>query len=361
MGLSVLEIDGSLGEGGGQVLRTALALSLLTQTAVRLSNVRARRPKPGLMAQHLKAVEAAAAVGDAHVEGAARGSTVLEFAPRRLSCGEFRFDIGTAGSTSLVLQTVLLPLARAGGVSHLTITGGTHVPWSPCFDYLQLQWLPYLRQIGVRAEAYIELAGFYPRGGGCIHATIHPSAAWRPLELTGRGAPKAIHGLSAVANLHTGIAERQCRQALTRLRGEQVSIEVVNLRGRSPGTMLLLLAEFERSQACYFALGARGKPAERVADEALDALEQFLATDGAIDQYLADQLILPLALATGVSQLHTSCVTQHLITNCDVVRRFLPVEIHIDGAIGQPGLVSILTRGQPSASGPRVRRPGRSP
>jgi len=341
----MLEIDGAFGEGGGQVLRSALALSLLTGTAFRLFNIRARRSKPGLMAQHLKAVEAAAVVGDAHVEGAALGSPALVFVPRRISCGDFRFDIGTAGSAALVLQTVLLPLSRASGASHLTITGGTHVPWSPCVDYLQLQWLPYLREIGIRAEVRLDLAGFYPRGGGCIHASIHPSTARRSLQLTNRGTLGAIRGISAVANLDVGIAERQRRQALHRLAGRPVSIEVVSLAARSPGTMLLLLAEFDQARACYFALGARGKPAERVADEAVDGLEQFLASDGAIDEYLADQLILPLAAATGTSTLRTSTVTQHLVTNCDVVRRFLPVDIQIEGAIGKPGLVRMAAPG----------------
>jgi RNA 3'-terminal phosphate cyclase (ATP) len=335
----MLEIDGALGEGGGQVLRSALALSLLTQTPFRLINIRARRPKPGLRAQHLKAVEAAMEIGAARVEGAALGSSQLVFVPRRIRCGDFRFDIGTAGSTSLVLQTVLLPLCRAGGASHLTITGGTHVPWSPCFDYLQLQWLPYMREIGLCAEARLERAGFYPRGGGRIAAIIQPSAAWRPLHLMERGTLKVIRGTSAVAQLDVRIAERQRRQALTRLHGRPVRIDVVNLPSGSPGAMLLLLAQFEYAQACYFALGARGKPAERVADEAVDALEQFLATDGAIDQYLADQLIVPLAFTGDISELRTSRVTQDLITNCDVVKRFLAADIRIDGKLGQPGLV----------------------
>jgi RNA 3'-phosphate cyclase len=335
----MLEIDGALGEGGGQVLRSALALSLLTQTPFRLINIRARRPKPGLRAQHLKAVEAAMEIGDAHVEGAALGSLQLLFVPHRIRCGDFRFDIGTAGSTSLVLQTVLLPLCHASGASHLTITGGTHVLWSPCFDYLQLQWLPYIRRIGLRAEARLESAGFYPRGGGRIDAIIQPGAAWRSLKLTQRGTLKAIRGISAVAHLDVGIAERQRRQALTRLHGRPARIDVVNLPSSSPGTVLVLLAEFEYAQACYFALGARGKPAERVADEAVGAFEQFLATDGTIDQYLADQLIVPLAFTGGVSELRTSRVTQHLITNCNVVRRFRAVDIQIDGELGQPGLV----------------------
>jgi RNA 3'-phosphate cyclase len=337
----VLEIDGAFGEGGGQVLRSALALSLLTQTPFRLINIRARRPQPGLRAQHLKAVEAAMEIGDAHVEGAALGSSEVVFAPRRIHHGDFRFDIGTAGSTSLVLQTVLVPLCRAGGASHLTITGGTHVPWSPCFDYLQLQWLPYIREIGLRAEARLDLAGFYPRGGGRIDAIVQPSAEWRPLQLRQRGTLRAIRGISAVAGLDVRIAERQRRQALTRLHGRPVRIDVVNLPSRSPGTLLLLLAEFEHAQACYFALGARGKPAERVADEAVYALEQFLATDGAIDQYLADQLIVPLAFTGGVSEVRTSRVTRHLLTNCDVVKRFLAADIRIDGKLGQPGLVTL--------------------
>ncbi len=344
----MLQIDGALGEGGGQVLRSALALALITGTPFRLVNIRARRPKPGLMAQHLNAVRAAAKIAAAQVEGARLGSGVLTFAPGAVRAGSYAFDIGTAGAATLVLQTVLLPLSRADATSRVTITGGTHVPWSPCFEYLDRQWLHWLRVMGVSARVQLQTAGFYPQGGGRLTASIEPiRAGLRPLQLIERGVLHAVHGISAVANLDRSIAERQRQRALQRLAAlPAVDVEVVTLpAARSRGTLLFLLAEFEHAQACYFALGARGKPAERVADEAADALLRFVATDGAIDEYLADQLVLPLALANGTSELRLARVTPHLVTNCEVVRRFLPIEIDIAGALGEPGRFRIVSGG----------------
>ena len=170
----MIQIDGSRGEGGGQILRSSLALSLITGKAFSMVNVRARRIKPGLRPQHLKAVEAAAAIGRARIEGAALNSRSLIFEPSRIRSGEFYFDIGTAGSTSLVLQTILLPLSCAKSESSVTLVGGTHIPWSPCFHYLDLHWLRYLREIGFNISLRLESAGFYPRGGGRVHATIQP-------------------------------------------------------------------------------------------------------------------------------------------------------------------------------------------
>jgi RNA 3'-phosphate cyclase len=333
--VNIVHIDGARGEGGGQVLRSALALAAITGRPMRISNIRARRPKPGLMAQHLKAVEAAAAVANARVDGAQLRSQTLIFEPHGIRSGNFQFDIGTAGSSSLVLQTVAVPLSMAPDVSSVTITGGTHVPWSPCVDYLQRHWLLFLRRIGFDIDL--------TQGGGCIHATIHPARARAPLHVTERGRLQRIRGVSGVANLDMSVAERQRRQALNRLVAccPDVAIELVQLPSRSKGTLLLLVAEFEHSQCCYYGLGARGKPAERVADEAVDGLEEFLATDGAIDEHLADQLILPLACAAGASELRTSKVTLHLATNAEVVMAFLPVRIAIDGEIGAPGRVRI--------------------
>jgi len=336
-------LDGSMGEGGGQVLRSALTLSLLTGKALEITNIRAGRPKPGLMAQHLKAIEAAAAVSGAQVRGAQLGSTTLHFAPGEVTGGNFRFDIGTAGSTSLVAQTVAVPLARCGTRSRVTISGGTHVPWSPCFHFLHLHWLPLLAEVGFRISMELERAGFYPEGGGLIHMVVEPSDRLVPLVRSERGALRAVTGLSAVARLDLSIAERQRRQALHRLAamGVHAEIDVLTLPAQSRGTFLLLLAQFDKSQCCYYALGERGKPAERVADEAVDQLQRFLATDAAVDEYVADQLVLPLVLAQGTSELHVARLTRHLLTNVDVVRAFLPVTIETVGEEGQPGILRI--------------------
>jgi len=339
----VLSIDGSIGEGGGQVLRTSLALAVITGKAFRMINIRRRRAKPGLMPQHLKAVEAASAVGMARVGGDRFGSQELVFEPTGIRAGQFHFDIGTAGATSLVLQTIVYPLSFGHADANLTLVGGTHVPWSPCFHYLQLHWLRYMEKIGFAIDLKLESAGFYPRGGGRIHATVHPVLKLSALQISDRGSLKRIRGISAVANLSTDVAERQKRQALRKL-GELSKLaefEILSIPALSPGTFLLLLAEFENSQCCFYGLGARGKPAERVADEAVNGFRDFMLTDGCIDHYLADQLVLPLALASGKSDVKASQITLHLTTNAEVVRMFLPVSIEIDGKIGEPGSVRI--------------------
>jgi RNA 3'-terminal phosphate cyclase (ATP) len=248
-----------------------------------------------------------------------------------------------------VLQTILLPLSCAKSESSVTLIGGTHVPWSPCFHYLDLHWLRYLREIGFNISLRLESAGFYPRGGGRVHAAIRPVGNLSPLNLAQRGALRKIRGISAVANLDLSVAERQRNEALSRLAGQcqKIEIETVMMPAQFKGTMLLLIAEFDHSQCCYYSLGARGKRAETVADEATAELIEFLATDGAVDQYLADQLVLPLALAPGTSKLRTPKVTRHLLTNTDVIKMFLPVKIEITGELNQPGLVQITRTGFP--------------
>jgi RNA 3'-terminal phosphate cyclase (ATP) len=339
----VITIDGAQGEGGGQVLRSALTLSLVTGKKLEITNIRARRSRPGLRPQHLKAVEAAAAIGRASVVGASLGSTSLVFTPGTIQPGHYQIDIGTAGSTSLVLQTIFLPLSLAQGLSKVMINGGTHVPMSPCYHYIDQQWLAIMRQIGFDAQLTLLQAGFYPQGGGRLAAEIRPCGAIKPLQLLERGALEQIRGISAIANLDRKIAERQRNRVLRRL-GDQYrlnDIRIVYLPSLSKGTMLLLVAEFEFTQCCYFALGELGKPAERVADEAVDSLLAFLETGAAVDQYMADQLLLPLAFADGPSALHTSKITNHLITNAQVLRAFLSADIEISGEIGQPGTVRI--------------------
>ena len=339
----MIEIDGSKGEGGGQILRSALTLSLLTGQAFRLENIRARRAKPGLMPKHLRAVQAAAQIGMAHVEGALPGSMSLTFEPGRIRPGHYLFDIGTAGATALVLQTVYLPLVFADRPSSVTVKGGTHVPFSPCFHYLDRHWRWFLAAAGINLSLEMERAGFYPPDGGIIHARIKPQARLKPLRFIERGRLLNIRGISGVANLDPGVAERQRDEALRRLakRAEPCQIEIETLEAFSKGTVLLLLAEFEYSRACFFALGERGKRAEQVADEAVDALSEFLATDGALDPWITDQLMLPLALAHGESLLHTSRLTQHILTNADVIRNFLPVQIETEGMLGKPATVRI--------------------
>ena len=340
----MIEIDGSFGEGGGQVLRSSLTLSVMTGQELQITNIRARRKKPGLRPQHLQAVKAAGKICGAVIEGDKPDSQELRFYPGEIGAGKYHFDIGTAGSTSLVLQTILLPLSTASASSTVTITGGTHVPWSPCFHYLDLNYLPFLWKLGLDVHIRMEQAGFYPRGGGQIRAMVEPADKLSPIHLTSRGRLLEIRGISAVANLARNIATRQRRQVIGRLgrRFPLNDIRVADIPAPSPGSLILLLAEFEHSQACYFALGEKGKSADKVADQAIGEFEAFVATDGTIDQYLSDQLLLPLAFANGPSKFHTSQATEHLVTNAEVIRTFLPVEIKIRGGIGEPGVITVL-------------------
>lgn len=339
----MIHIDGTMGEGGGQVLRSALTLSLLTATPVRLTRIRARRQRPGLGFQHRMAVHAAARISGARVEGDRVGSRDLVFEPGAVQPGDYHFDIGTAGAVSLVLQTVLLPLALAPGPSRVGVTGGTHVPLSPCFHYLDWHWRAMLARLGVELRLFMAMAGFYPRGGGEVHAEVAGGSRVGGLDLRSRGRLTGVRGLSAVADLPEEIAGRQRTRALRHLRDLDcpVDIAIESMPTRSRGTVLVLLAHFEHSQACFFALGAPGKRAEAVADEAAGELDRFLAGDAAVDRWLADQLLLPLALANRPSVFRTGEVTQHLLTQADVIRSFLSVTIRIDGQAGEPGTVRV--------------------
>jgi len=333
-----------MGEGGGQVLRSSLALSLLTGQPVRLCRIRTGRSKPGLRFQHCMAVQAAARISQAQVEGDRVGSQSVLFAPGRVMPGDYHFDIGTAGATALVLQTVLLPLALAAGESRLHVGGGTHVPWSPCYHYLDWHWRVMLARLGVNFTLGLAMAGFYPEGGGTIQARLPGAARLNGLQLCERGRLLRVRGLSAVANLSEEIGVRQRNTALRLLQGLdcEIDIALAALPASSRGTVLVLLAEFENSQACCFALGARGKRAELVAAEAVREMRVFLASDGAVDRWLADQLLLPLACAAQPSVLRTSEVTSHLLTNAEVIRRFLPAAISISGAAGEPGTIHVM-------------------
>jgi RNA 3'-terminal phosphate cyclase (ATP) len=338
----LLEIDGSLGEGGGQILRTSLTLSLLTGRPFRLYNIRAGRSKPGLQPQHLMSVRAAANIGQAKLRGASRGSSDLTFEPGTVTAGNHRFDIGTAGATSLVLQTIALPLALRGGApSHVTLIGGTHVSTSPCFHFLNVTWRHYLKMLGVQISLRMVRPGFYPRGGGQVEADIQPCNRIAGVKFQEPGRFR-LSGFSAVAGLPEDIARRQARRA--RFRMEQSNFHV-DIREESweggPGTVLAVVVNQDPAPVLFFALGARGKPAERVADEAVDQVLAYLLNPPAVDSHSADQLVLPLALAEGPSEYPVTDITPHLTTNIAVIRQFLEREIVCEGEEGGPGIVRI--------------------
>ena len=339
----MISIDGQMGEGGGQVLRTCLSLSLITKKPFSISNIRAGRKKPGLRAQHLNAVLLSQKIGNAQVEGAKLNSTNLTFYPKEILDGKYCSDIGTAGSTSLVLQTLYLPLSFGTKPSDLSLVGGTHVPFAPSFDWLSMHWVKYMKLIGIRLSVELTQAGFYPRGGGQIHAQINPLDQISGLTLSQRGSLKQIHGISTVANLDRNIAERQRAQVIRRL-GSKLALNDVRIKqlpSKHKGTSLTLVCEFEHTQCCYSALGAPGKPSEKVADEACDQIEMLLSTTASLDEYLADQLLLPLCLAKSKSTYTTVKVTDHIRTNADVIQAFINPIIEITGNTGSSGTITI--------------------
>lgn len=330
----VLEIDGSTGEGGGQILRSALTLSLLTQKPFRITEIRARRRNPGLRAQHLAAVRAAKAIGRASAVGDRFESQELTFAPDGIHAGDYRFDIGTAGSCCLVLQTILLPLAHTGDHSRVNISGGTHVLWSPTFEYIERVWLPMINILGYQADLELHQAGFFPKGGGRIEALIPPVVNQVEIIFEPRSQPSQFFGVSLSSNLPEHVATRQRKRLIERADrlGIETMIEIKRPPSRGIGTAVFISGSSESAHYGYSALGMKGKPAERVADEAADQLLSFLATSANVDRYLADQLLLPLAYNARRSAFCVEAITAHLSTNAEIVGKFMDVEI----SVGEP-------------------------
>jgi RNA 3'-terminal phosphate cyclase (ATP) len=347
-------IDGSHGEGGGAVVRGALSLSAVLGEPIRIENIRVKRPNPGLQAQHLTGVRAMATVSRAQVHGAELGSHTLSFAPGSSPrAGDYSWDVakarkgGSAGATSLIFQALLLPLLMADGDSRLFLRGGTHVAWSPPFHYLKMVYLPMLARMGIEADVNLEEWGWYPIGGGTVTAQIAGAAqgglSIGGLELTERGELRKLYGISALSNLPGHIAERQKRQAEKVLKGEgfEPLIEIVDAPSRGRGTAVFLLAEFEKGRAGFTSLGRKGKPAEKVAEEACVEFLEYYRSGAAVDRHLGDQLILPMALAQGNSSFTTCRITQHLLTNVWVVEQFLGSRLVVEGKEGAPGKVTI--------------------
>jgi len=352
----VIELDGGAGEGGGQILRTALSLAAVTGRPFVVERVRANRLKPGLRPQHREATRAIAELCRAEVVGCEVNSTRLEFRPTcRAKAGEFTFDIGTAGSATLLLQTLCYPLALAGGESQLTLRGGTHQDHSPSFHYLALVWGPALARLGFPMDLALQAAGFYPEGGGEFTALVRPAHPMPPLDLPHRGVLLDTEVVSLVAGLELSVAERQAERAARRMREMGVAAEVrcMPAPGRlSRGSHLLVVASFERTRSGHGAVSAQGRNPEAVADSALDGFAGFLAGRAAVDRHLGDQLLVAAGLVgaglvappPGVvpaTRYTVREVTKHLTTNAEVVRRFLPVSIEVRGREGEEGEVEV--------------------
>jgi RNA 3'-terminal phosphate cyclase (ATP) len=326
----MIEIDGSKGEGGGQVLRTALTLSMITQQPFRIANIRANRSKPGLMRQHLASVRAAAEISGANVEGGALGSTALTFEPGAIKSGEYEFQIGTAGSSTLVLQTVVPALLYAPAPSVVRVSGGTHNSKAPPAEFLQRAYGRAMADMGAQVEFTLERAGFYPAGGGAVRATVQPLHGWRRLKLEARGERRQAYAESLVAAVPAGVAKREldCVASAMGWSGDQLRFQILPDQW-GPGNALLITLDHEHVTEVFVAFGEKARRSEEVARDAVAQARRFIASGAAVSEHLADQLLIPMALAGGGS-FTMDVVSQHTRTNAEIIALFLPVSIQFE-------------------------------
>ncbi|WP_013321774.1 RNA 3'-terminal phosphate cyclase [Gloeothece verrucosa] len=335
----MLDIDGSWGEGGGQILRSSLSLAAITGQAIRLYQIRAGRKKPGLAAQHLTCVRAAAAVCKAEVRGDKLGSMTLEFMPGSPPCpGNYTFDVtearegGSAGAVTLILQTVLLPLAMASGDSVVILKGGTHVAWSPPISYIEQVYIPLLRKLGLQAELELQAWGWYPKGGGEVHLHIKGNTRLQGQKFLEKGALQQIKGLAVVTELPSHIPQRMAMRCENLLQQAHLKgyVEPIRAKGVAPGAGVFLTAEYENIRAGFGALGRRGLPAEMVAQRAVEELVAFHQQDAPVEEFLGDQLLLPMALAHSSSQYRVVHMSDHLKTNALTISQFGLAQIDLN-------------------------------
>jgi RNA 3'-terminal phosphate cyclase (ATP) len=342
-----IRVDGSYGEGGGQILRTSLSLSAYLGIPVEVVNIRKNRKYPGLMPQHLTAVKACLAVCGGTAEGAEINSERLLFKPGKPKAGKYSFNVAehkkSAGSATLVFQTILLPLLFANGESHVTIQGGTHVPWSPPATYVRQVFLPVLGRLGCQTFFKIKRWGWYPEGGGEIYCRIKSTHALRPYQFDNRGELKRIYGVSAVSNIGNNVVDRQAKSALKHLRDLKLKgdIKTKDISTSGKGSIVMLTAEFERVRAGFSVLGEKGLPAEKVAEQAVEDLNNFLGKSVCLDHYLADQLVPYVAVCKQRIEMNISKITSHLLTNLWVTQKFLPIDYDLRGPMNLPGTLII--------------------
>lgn len=323
--MDMLELDGA--GGGGQLLRSALSLSLCTGTGFVMHDIRARRSRPGLMRQHLTAVQAACAISHGEAEGAAIGSTTLRFRPGAVTPGDYHFTLGTAGSTMLVLQTLLPALWRTGATTRLRIEGGTHNPLAPSADFIAQAYLPALRHMGVCATLELESHGFYPAGGGVVVATVEPCPAMRQARLCVRGERVSVEATALVSGLSAGIGRRELVVLARELNLGEDKLRLHDVRPAiGPGNAVMVRVEHEQHVEVFTGHGERGVTAEKVAARLAGSVRRYLDSSGCIGEHLADQLLLPMALAGG-GEFTTCEASDHLRSNAALIEKFLPVDI----------------------------------
>lgn len=330
---NLIELDGSLGEGGGQILRTALSLSMVTGTPFRIDRIRAKRSKPGLLRQHLTSVNAATEICDAEVEGATMGSTSLTFNPSEVKAGEYKFAIGSAGSCTLVFQTVLPALMLANSASRVTFEGGTHNQMAPPYHFIERAFLPQLARMGVAVTTKLERFGFYPAGGGCFTAEIAgltKAHALKPIVIESRGKWLTGFAESFITGVPTQVAERELATV-----GQIMSwpADKSFIRGidssRGPGNIVLLTLQHKHVTEVFAGFGEKGINSEAVATRVADQARQYLRAGAAVGEHLADQLMIPFALAGG-GAFTAARASEHARTNADVIQKFLAVDILIE-------------------------------
>ena len=357
-----IEIDGSMGEGGGQILRSAVALSALLGVPVRVYNIRAKRRNPGLRPQHLTAVKALAEITRARVTGAQVGSMELTFEPGPIRRGVYRFDVGTAGSVPLVLQALLPVLAFAPGPVSVEIRGGTDVPMAPTIDYVRYVLLWHLERLGYSVHLELLRRGHYPRGGGIVRVSIEsPPHGFRGLDLVDRGSLSRVHIVSHAVRLPRHVAERQARSAASKIKAE-LGVDASSYidwrpppedRHLGPGSGVLVYAEFERSRIGGDSLGERGKRAEVVGEEAALKLLEDIRTGAALDRHMSDMILVYLALADRPSEFTGAKLTMHARTMLDLLSMMVEgfnYEI-VEGGLDRPFRIRITPGRSPS---PRV-------
>jgi RNA 3'-terminal phosphate cyclase (ATP) len=321
-------IDGSMGEGGGQILRTSLALSMITGRPLRMEKIRAGRKKSGIQRQHLVALKAAQEISAATVQGAEIGSSEIQFEPGRVTGGTHNFSIGSAGSVTLVLQTVLPALMLAGESSHLTLEGGTHNPWAPPVDFLERVFLPVLNRMGPTVTTSIERYGFYPVGGGCLHVNIEPVRKLARIDLRERGQIRESKATAIVACLPESIGHREVRFVKDNLDIDSLHVAVKQVVSPGPGNALFIEFVCDGITEMITTFGKRGVASETVAMDAVKEARSYIASGAPVGPYLADQLLIPMTLANR-GTFRTCQMTQHTLTNINVIKRFIDVNIEV--------------------------------
>lgn len=337
-------IDGSVGEGGGQILRTSLALSAVLLKPIKIINIRAKRKNPGLQAQHLTAVRAVATLTDAEVRGAYKGSTELVFIPRTRRSGHFRFNIGTAGSITLVMQATLPVMAFAPARTCIEVIGGTDVPWSPTIDYIRFVLAKILERLGIILEITVKRRGHYPRGGGIVEYCVKPVRSLNSINISERGNIKYIRGLSHAVRLPKHVALRQADAASRYIVEKGYPSPLIDIewyepqrdKHLGPGSGITIWAVCENSILGSDSIGARGKPAEKVGEEAASKLVEDLDTRMGLDRHMSDMIIPFLALAKGTSYISGAKFTLHAYTNTLIVEKIVENYIEVEGELNKP-------------------------